>query len=164
MAQTIQSNRVTNEAGKGVQALRRLTFAFDHQIAGAISPVKTATYPVDVDVIAITITAGLVPADNSTNKVNIFNGTVAGAHSIASLDISSATGVPLVAQVPVSVPVVPTYQRVKAGTPISVQAIFGASDAAASAQVAVEIDINIPIDTPYDGAKTTTYQAYDAGF
>lgn len=154
----IPANRVVNEAGKGIEALRRDVVQFDHQIAGALTEVHTLVYDVDVDVREIQYCSGTVPADNASNVITIFNGTVAGAVQIDTLNYHSAA---LVAQVPVAHSgSALSNQRVPAGTPISIQVVFGGSDASAGAQIDITVFVEVPIDD-MTGAKTTIYQGYD---
>lgn len=155
----ISPHRVVQESGKGVEALRAARVDIFHTVAGSQSPVfAIGPFEVDVDVRRIVCTSGLVPADNASNILKVYNGLVATNHVIATWDWHTVVPV-------VGVPVVLTlsgFQRVLAGTPILVAATLAGSDAAAGACLSVTVSYEIPINDPT--AMQTTYGAYNQGF
>lgn len=158
-------NRVKNELGKGVEALRSGQVTLVDALAGSgtyvgiIGPFET-----DIDVQEIDITTGIKPAANGANTLDIFNGTVAAnAPLMTQLTDALATygWTAQTIQVTVKPPVIVATQRVVAGSPISVRFVAAGNNAAAPASVTVRIGYDIPI---YDqNAKTTSYGAYDDG-
>lgn len=159
MAVSIPTNRVANEAGKGIEALRMAMAHLIHTVAGSQSLVAiVGPFDVDIDVRKIVATSGLVPADNASNLLTVYNGLVASNKPIGTLNFHTSL---FTLQVPVAVPVT-ANQRVIAGTPICVLGTFAGSDAAAGAVVSVAIFYEIPLSDP--SANAVSYGAYNAGY
>lgn len=156
----IARNRIRNEMGKGIEALRQTHLTISHTVAGALAPViPVGPFDVDVDIVSAYITFGKLLTDAVGNAIDIFNGTVAGAKVAATNDLHAVLPV---LQVPTALTVSAANKRLKAGTVLSVRLTAGGDDSATTgAYAAVTINYEIPISDP--NAKVTTYSTYDGG-
>lgn len=154
----IATNRIRDELGHGLEALRSEAVTCEHTVAGSQTPVAIiGPFDVDVYIRSIWMTAGLVPADNAGNLINIYNGTVAGAVKLVNAyDYHAAAPT---AQVPVSLPLVDSARKLTSGTILSIAPVMAGNDSAAGAQLRFRVNYEVAIQDP--NAKSTTYGAYD---
>src|ERR1035437_4699452 len=144
-------NRQKFEVGKGIEALRHEEVSITHSISTGQTLVDIiGPFETDIDVMDVIIVVGTVPADDSSNAVDVFNGTVTGAVKI----VTTVDPDGLTLQVPSSATVLGASNRVLAGTPITVRVVFGADDSAAPSTVKVRVGYDIPISQAYAIANT----------
>lgn len=158
-------HRIRTYVAKGVEAAWNSITTLTNNSATLGTFIATVgPFDVDVDVNLITVTTNTKPVASGSNTLDIYNGTVAVAHKVMTTMTDALATYGFTAQtiqVPVTPPIIQTYQRLAAGTPFTIAFAGGATAVATPACVTVKIEYEIPVYDPT--AKVTSYGAYDDG-